>query len=381
MGPEVVTVLAMIGVPVALISLLVYSVAKGKVPPMGDAPPREKPKKVYAFGDQVLMAAAERHGLGHDLDIARGQVDRIRFELKADPHAAAERNDLKFTGRARFPKPLGLDLEVRRSGLLRGAGVPISDAFDMEFNADALHPDQAQKLLAGDLGEALLYAKRKGWSPELDDRGMSMSVPGRTDIGTLAEAFDWFIETACEVLKVRATLPRPELEQRVLGAFAKEAETRGGRVDRRTAELEIPSDVGEIRAAMEHEKGKHFRTTLTLTFARAVPAELHLSLERDRNAVERWRKSDVQVGDSDFDSTFVVGGENEEGVREALTDDARAKLLALAKQVASFELDPVAFATSRASAVDDPDELHDWVSAMLAAAEALCPRAEKSAYR
>jgi hypothetical protein len=372
---------ALVGVPVAFIGFFIYAFSKSKVAPMLDNPPRMKPQKVYAFGDQVLMAAAERHGLRHDLDIAQGKVDGVRFDFKADPHAAAERTDLKFTGRARFPKPLGLDLEVQRSGLLRGDGIAISDAFDIEFSVDALHADQAQKLLAGKLGDALLYGKRKGWSPELDDRGMSMSVPGRGDVETLAEAFDWFVETAREVLSVRAGLPRPELEQRVLDAFAKEAETRGGRVDRRTAELEIPSDVGELRASMEHEKGKHFRTTLTLTFARAVPAELHLSLERDRSAVERWRKSDVQVGDADFDATFVVGGEHEAGVREALTDDAREKLLAVAKEVATFELDPVAFGTSQARAVDDPDELHAWITAMLAAAEALCPRAEKSAYR
>lgn len=362
---------------------LVVAALKSGVAPMQPSPPRERPKKILAWGDQVLLAAAQMHGLRHSLDVAQGRVDGLRVTLEAKPHAAAERRELRFLGGAVFPRPLGLELSVERAGALSLGGdfVPISDAFDMEFRASALHEDQAQKLLSGELGEALLYAERKGWEPRLDDEGLRVQVQGALSTETIQEGFDWLIQTARLVLETRAKLPLPELEQRVLDAFRSLAEARGGNVDQASRELVMESEHGEVRASLEHTKGKVWRTRLVVQLSRPLPADLHLGLESERSALERWRRPDVQLGDQAFDAAFVVKGESDEAVRAVLTETARERLLALKGQVQVLELEPTGLLVAKDEALDSPEPLASMLDAALGALDVLNPTATRSAYR
>jgi hypothetical protein len=379
-GPEL--ALFFLAIPTALGVVLWLAARKGNMAPLEPNPPRERPKKVYAWGDQVLLAAAERHGLKHSLDIAKGLVGDLRIVLEASPHAAAPRNELSFPGEARFRRPLGLELElVGLRALQAGERVEISEELDMTFRVKALHPDQAKKLLAGDVGEALLYAARKGWAPRLDDRGLSFEVPGRASEETLAEAFAWLVDTARAILSARAVLPRPELEQRVLEAFAREADVRGGRVDQSSGELQLSLDAGEIRAFAQHSRDEGWRTTLSVELRHPIGAELHLGLEAERSAIQRWRKKDVQVGDAAFDAALVIAGESDEAVRELLGASARKALLALVSGVHHFELEPTELTSARNEAVHDAKALHEWVDATLAVVDALTPQTQRSAYR
>lgn len=371
MGAEI---LVFLGIQAAVFTALFFALKGSADAPLEPNAPPEKPKKVLAYGDEVLARAAERHGLRQQLDVATGKVGELGVTLRAVPHAAVERVGLSFTGEAVFERGLGLEVEVRPHG---GDTSDFAEAFEVE----ALHPDQAKALLGGELGDAFVDAKRRGWSPSLDDSRLAIEVPGQQPADEVDQAFVWLVETARAVLGARRALPRPALEQGVQDAFRAVAEQRGGRVDVGKNELLIETELGTLRAWLERRGKKAFRTVIGIELERSVPADLHLGLERDRSSLARWREPDLSVGQAEIDDTFVVRGESQEAVRAVLGEAARTKLLALVERVDGFELEPARMRLSKDNPLNDAAELLALVDHALAALGALCPSAPRSAYR
>ena len=129
---------------VGIMGAVLFYAARGSAnAPLLPNPPRERHRRAYTLGDQVLAKASEQLGLKHDVDVASGRVGDLRVELAAVPEGT---NPVTFTGVARFPRSLGLELSVKLRGVLGGrAGKAIvSDDFDHVFKVDAVHEDQAR---------------------------------------------------------------------------------------------------------------------------------------------------------------------------------------------------------------------------------------------
>lgn len=380
MGPEVVVLVLL---PIGFIAALWIAAKSGAVAPLEPVAPPEKPEVVYAFGDRVLLDAARRHGLRHELDAASGRVEGMTVTLRAVPHAAVEVERLKFAGEAVFPNELDLDLEVRpRDPAVDDPGpMKISEEVDSSFCVDALHEDQARTLLDSELGAALLDAYRSQWSPSLDDKALRIQVPGAQSEALLAEAFAWLLDTGRLVVRARRALPRSELEQAVQEVFRIVAEKNGGRVDVEHNELLIETDFGALRGSLERAGGREFRTVLLVDLEHAPAGGLHLGLESTRSALARWRQPDVLLGDDEFDATFVVKADDEDSARAVLDAPARAALLALAKRVDQFELEPERLFVATEQPIKDAAVLGSVLDAALNGLGTICPKVKRSPYR
>jgi hypothetical protein len=364
---------------VGVLTGILWAVArKGVNAPLEPNPPRERVKRVYTLGDQVLARVAEQHGLKHDVDVASGRVGELRVEIAATPDGTSP---MTFDAVARFPRSLGLELSVKQRGSFGGRSgeAVVSDDFDHDFKVDALHADQARELLGAAVGEALRKGVSRGFRVELDDRELVLSVSANLGTERAVEAMSWLVQTAQAILEARARLARPALEQRVLDAFGSLARSLGGSVDGDVLRLDL--EEGELSAHVDRVSGKRFRTELCLTFAKPLTLDLRLGLESERSRFARFRHKDIQLGQPSFDEVFVVMGEPEEEVKAALDEPLRAELLALHQNVDALSLTPTEIEVAVDEALADRDALGDLVEAMTGVAQRLAPRKKQRAYR
>lgn len=364
---------------VGVLTGILWAVArKSAMAPIEPNPPRERVKRVYTLGDQVLAKASEQHGLKHDVDVATGRVGELRVEIAAMPDGTSP---VDFNAVARFPRSLGLELSVEQRGSFggRGGDAVVSDDFDHDFRVDALHADQARELLGGAVGEALVKGVSRGFRIELDDNELVMSVAANLGTERGVEAMSWLVRTAQAILDARARLARPELEQRVLDTFGSLARSLGGRVDGDVLRLGL--EEGELRAHVDHVSGKRFRTQLCLVFDKPLAIDLRLGLESERSRIARVRHKDIQVGQPSFDEVFVVMGEPEDEVRAALDAPMREELLALHERVDALSLTSTELEVAVDEALADRDALGELVEALVGVAQKLAPRKKHGAYR
>ena len=359
-------------------AVLWYAMLAGTEAPLLPNPPRERSKRVYTLGDEVLAGAAEQLGIKHAVDVASGRVGELRVELAAQPDGTSP---MTFSGIARFPRALGLELSVTRRGVLGGrAGKAIvSDDFDHVFRVDAVHEDQARELLSGEAGELLMTGDSRGLRLSLDDDTLEVSVDAAAGVERCTQALVWLGETGQAILAERARLKRPELEQKVMDVFGELAQSLGGRVE--VDELRLELEEGELTVHVDHVSGKRFRTQFRLVFERPLPFDLHLGLESERSRIERFRKRDIQLGDPAFDAAFVVMGDPEDEVKAALGEAPRQCLLGLAQAVDGFVLSPTEIEIAVDRALSDRDELGTLVDTLRDVARALAPSKAAGAYR
>lgn len=362
-----------------LLGGVVWYAARGSAnAPILPNPPRERTTRVYTLGDQVLAGAAETLGIKHDVDVATGRVGELRVELAAEPDGTGP---MKFSGVARFPRPLGLELSVNPRGVLggRASKAIVSDDFDHVFRVDAIHADQARELLSGQAGELLMEGASRGLRVALDDDTLEVSIDATNGVERCTQALTWLGETGQAILAARARLKRPELEQKVMDAFEELAQSLGGRVD--GDELRLGLEEGELTVHVDHVSGKRFRTQLGLVFERPLPIDLRLGLESERSRLERFRKKDIQLGDRAFDDVFVVMGDAEDEVGAALGEELRRRFLDLAEAVDGLALSSTEIEVLVDRALSDRDELGSLVAALREIARALAPRRAEGAYR
>ncbi|MFO0569369.1 MAG: hypothetical protein U0263_27165 [Polyangiaceae bacterium] len=363
---------------VGVIGAILYGVTKKSAnAPIEKNPPREKVQRAFTIGDRVLDRVAGQFGLRHDVDMASGTVNGIQVAMSAEPSGTGPTS---FSGAARFARSLGLELAVTHRGALGGrSGDPVvSEAFDHEFEVEALHHDQAAALLAGELEERFLRAVARGARIELDDRELRLTMDASLGVDRAIELLTWLVETAGEIGAARTRLPRPELEQRLLEAFNSLAGNLGGTVD--DGELSLVLEEGKLRAHVE-QQGKNFGTRIVLELARPLTLDLRLGLESDRSRFARWQKRDVTVGDAKFDDTFVVFGEPEDEVRSTLDRALREDLLALASDAESFAMSPTDLDVSVDHPLDEPSELGEWIERIRSVARHFVPQRSGGAYR
>lgn len=358
--------------------LLLYSARNSANAPIEPNPPLERSKRVYTEGDKVLAEIAQRHGLKHSVDVTAGRVDDLRVEFAALP--SGTRPEL-YRGVARFPRSLGLELEVRARGALGGGGGEpiVSEDFDHHFRVDALHADQAKALLEGELDDAFRKALTRGLKVSLDDAELKVSLDGRLGHERAVESAHWLIETAQAIRQARAALPRPAMQERILEAFNALAQSLGGVVEEDELRLEL--EEGCLTAHVDRVQGKDFRTALSIAFARPLTTDVRLRLESDLTRFERWRHQDIELGDATFDAMFVVSGEPKDEISRLFSAEVRTSLLALEKKVDSLALTPTELDVTVDGALAEQMSLADLVESLRAIARLLGPARAQGAYR
>lgn len=377
MGPELVGILAAAAGVIGL--LWSYSRKSAQAPLDEVAPPLKIPRpkqESFSRGDRLLDAVAARHGLRRDIDSVRGRVDGLRVEISAFPHGAAEETVLQIHGRARFDGPLDLELRVNPRS---GAGVDES-RFTELFRVHALHDDQAEALFRPELAARFAAGQRAGLAPVLTDEELTISVSGRQSEQSVVNASVWMVETALEVERARARLPRPQLEQRVESAFRSLADAHAGELDLARGTFRAPLEQGELRGSVTVH-GRDAKAILELSFRHPLPVELRLGLEPSRGFVGRFRHTDIQLGDPPFDDAFLVKGDPESEVQALLAEPVRAALLGLRELVRDLTVESDSLRVTLDVSGTDADQLRDVVERMRRVANALLPESERSAYR
>lgn len=333
-----------------------------------------------AARERVLLRVAAQLGLRTQDGGITGRVDGIEVFAEVVEH---RRGEMTIRCVARLRPRLGLGLRIHRRTFLDDFLGRIhhdknATAAEQHFYGRALHHDQLRRIFRSPFGERLIDAK--SYRVEVTDEFLEAEVETRGDPAPLVELVKETANLASRLLEARRRLPPSNLDRALAAVWEPLSVELGGDYDPDTGSLhaEIPS--GELSAWVENVDTDRWRTLLSLRFARPVGFELRLTNE---SPGPRWLPkglADVRIGDAAFDDEFLLQVESD--AKDVFTDEARAKILELSRDVTNLLLTHEGLDVGVDEAVRSRDRLQRIVDGMRGVATLLCEtRPPRGPYR
>jgi len=233
-------------------------------------------------------------------------------------------------------RPLGLDLSLRRKGMServfrrsRQPELPIGHpVLDRAYELQSAHSDIAEQLFTSEVVERLLQLLAKWPSAVITDNAIQVHLtsPPATANAVMG-LVTMMVELAMSIDERRADLEAPGDLADLIEPWSVLAERKGldfepnipaisGSVARRRV-LVIPrrDNQGKLHSELQLFFRPHSRTGMRL-----VP-----------QGTENVVGQDIQVGNSEFDNTFIIKGYDPTAICERLTPTVQQKMLALSK--------------------------------------------------
>src|SRR5688572_7224944 len=276
----------------------------------------------------TLAAAAMKLDVVKEARRARGIVrthpesEGVQVRVTAVGNADSDR----FVIECQISPPLRMGLEV----VSKTVRTPWTSYWDPQFDesslrdaftVSALHEDQADQVLDGWILRELVRARSSGLSPSVNDYSVSMRVSTGFQSQLLTQAIERTARLAEGLVRARVRIPPSALERALERAFEPVARRFGGRLDRLNLALRVEEEAGKLSVFVEHVRGSNWRTVFELQLDRRLAQGVQLADTKASSLWSRWLGPDIRVGDDAFDRAFVVRGEREGAVRDALTPE------------------------------------------------------------
>lgn len=245
-------------------------------------------------------------------------------------------------------RPLGLGCLIRPRGLserlwrrARTPAVPMLDpGFDRAFEVQGDDPDAIRKLVGGPVRQRLEAALERWHRVIVTDQSVRVYMPRPlATTAELQELVDDLRALSTAIVEARRALPPPQRLEALCPTWRRIADRYGIEVEDAFPAVSGVVD-GRRLFLWPVRTPDGYGAELRVVFRphRHVGLQLHPQLHA--TGTEDITAQDIEVGDPPFDEAFVVKGYDPDRIRELLTPEARADLVAL-ERTTRLEADDV----------------------------------------